>query len=100
MVQWMKRTGVELLIGAVIGFVIWCIAGKSLTSMFYGTPGGTFSCQGDVEKALTHFLSLQLYSAIGGAVVFALAAGLIRRAWSRRKLRNVPPIPAAPSGLS
>jgi len=34
-------------------------------------------------------------------VVFAIAAGLIRRAWSRRKLRNVPPpIPAAPSGLS
>ena len=101
MVRWMKRTGVELLIGAVIGFVICCIGGKSLTSMLYGSIGGSFSCQTDVENGLTRFLSLQLYSALGGAVVFAIAAGLIRRAWSRRKLRNVPPpIPAAPSGLS
>jgi hypothetical protein len=100
MVRWMKRAGVELLIGAVMGFVLWCITGKSLTSMFYGTPGGTFSCQADVEKALTHFLALQLYSALGGALVVAIATELIRRAWSRRKQRSVPPIPAAPSGLS
>ena len=100
MVRWMKRMSVELLIGAVLGFVLWCITGKSLTSMFYGTPGGTFSCQADVEKALTHFLLLQLYSALGGAVVFAITAELIHRAWSRRKQRHAAPLPAAPSGLS
>lgn|SRR5689334_5575705 len=100
MVRWMKRVGVELLIGAMIGFVFCCIFGKSLTSMLYGSIGGSFSCQLDVENGLARFLSLQLYSALGGAVVFAIAAGLIRRAWSRRKQRNPPPIPAAPSGLS
>jgi hypothetical protein len=96
----MKRTGVELLIGAMIGFVICCLFGKSLTSMLYGSIGGSFSCQLDVENGLTRFLSLQLYSALGGAVVFAIAAGLIRRAWSRRKQRTAAPLPAAPSGLS
>jgi hypothetical protein len=96
----MKRTGVELLIGAMIGFVICCLFGKSLTSMLYGSIGGSLSCQLDVENGLTRFLSLQLYSALGGAVVFAIAAGLIRRAWSRRKQRTAAPLPAAPSGLS
>lgn len=100
MVRWMKRTGVELLIGAMIGFVVWCIAGKSLTGMMYGSLGGSFSCQTDVENGLTRFLAMQLYSALGGAVVFAIAAALIRRAWSRRKQRPPAPIPAAPSGLS
>ena len=99
MVRWVKRTGVELLIGAMIGFVIWCLAGKSMTSMMYGSLGGSFSCQADVETALTRFLAMQLYSALGGAVVFAIASGLIRRAWSRRKQRNAAPFPAAPSGL-
>jgi hypothetical protein len=99
MVRWMKRTGVELLIGAVIGFVVWCIAGKALTGMMYGSLGGSFSCQTDVENGLTRFLAMQLYSAVGGAVIFAIAAGLIRRALSRRRHRNAAPIPAAPSGL-
>ena len=100
MVRWMKRTGVELLIGAVLGFIIWCLAGKSMTSMMYGSLGGSFSCQADVETALTRFLAMQLYSAIAGAVIFAIAAGLVHRAIGRRRQRNAAPIPAAPSGLS
>jgi hypothetical protein len=97
MVHWLKRTGVELLIGAVVGFVIWCLAGKSLTSMLFGSIGGTFSCQADVEIALTRFLSMQLYAAIAGALVFALAMGLIRRALERRKLRSAGPTPVQSS---
>jgi hypothetical protein len=99
MTRWLKRTGVEMLIGAVVGFVLWCLAGKSMTSMMYGSLGGSFSCQTDVETALTRFLSMQLYSAIGGAIVFAIAIGLIRRALERRKLRSAGSSPAQ-SGAS
>jgi hypothetical protein len=88
MVRWLKRTGVEMLIGAVVGFTIWCLAGRSLTSMLFDPIAGTFSCQADVENALTRFLSMQLYAAIAGALVFAVAIGLIRRALGKRKLRS------------
>jgi hypothetical protein len=97
MVRWLKRTGVEMLVGAVVGFLVWCLAGKSLTSMMYGSLGGSFSCQLDVETALTRFLSMQLYSAIAGALVFAVAIGLIRRALDRRKLRTAGPTPVQSS---
>jgi hypothetical protein len=99
MAKWFKRTGVELLIGAVIGFAVWCLAGKSMTSMMYGSLGGSFSCQTDVQTALTKFLSMQLYCAIGGALIFAVAIGLARRAIERRKLRGAGPSPAQ-SGVS
>lgn len=97
MVRWLKRTGVEMLVGAVLGFLIWCVAGKSITSMMFGSIGGTFSCQTDVENALTRFLSMQLYAAIGGAFVSAVAIGLTRRALDRRKLRAAAPTPVQSS---
>jgi Mg/Co/Ni transporter MgtE len=97
MVRWLKRTGVEMLVGAVVGFLVWCVAGKSITSMMFGSIGGTFSCQADVENALTRFLSMQLYAAIAGALVFAVAIGLIRRALDRRKLRAAGPTPVQSS---
>jgi hypothetical protein len=96
MVRWMKRTAVEMLIGAVVGFTGWCLAGKSLTSMMFSSIGGTFSCQADVEAALTKFLTMQLYSALVGALLAALAIGLTRRALERRKARAAPaPAPIA-----
>src|SRR4051812_22888255 len=99
MVQWLKRTGVEMLIGAVVGFVVWCLAGKSVTSMMYGSIGGSFSCQTDVQAALTKFLSMQVYCALGGAVIFAVGIGLLRRSIERRKVRGAGPSPAQ-SGAS
>jgi len=95
--RWLKRTGVEMLIGAVVGFTLWCLGGRSLTSVLFGPIAGTFSCKADVENALTRFLSMQLYAAVAGALVFAVAIGLIRRALGRRKLRASGPSPAAPS---
>jgi hypothetical protein len=99
MAKWLKRTGVELVIGATIGFVVWCVAGKSMTSMMYGSLGGSFSCQTDVQAALTKFLAMQLYSAIAGAFIFALGIGLARRALEKRKLRTAGSNPAQ-SGAS
>jgi hypothetical protein len=100
MMRWVKRTSVEMLIGAVVGFTVWCIAGKSLTSMLFSSIGGTFSCQMDVDAALTKFMAMQLYSALGGALVFAVAIGLVRRMLQKRKQRSVPPTSPAPSGAS
>ena len=97
MVRWLKRTGVEMLIGAVVGFLAWCVAGRSLTSMLFGSVAGTTTCEKDVMDALTRFLSMQLYAAISGALVFAVAIGLIRRALDRRKLRTAGPSPVQSS---
>jgi hypothetical protein len=97
MMQWLKRTGVEMLVGAVLGFVTWCVAGKSITSVMFGSIGGSFSCQTDVQNALTKFMSMQLYSAIGGALIFAVGIGLVRRAFDRRKVRAASPGPAQSS---
>ncbi|MEO8181334.1 MAG: hypothetical protein ABI895_21060 [Deltaproteobacteria bacterium] len=97
MVRWLKRTGVELLIGATVGFVIWCLAGRSLTSMMFGSIAGSTTCEKDVMDALTRFLTMQLYAAIAGALVFALAIGLIRRALERRRLRTAGPTPVQSS---
>ena len=99
MAKWLKRTGVEMLIGAVVGFLVWCLAGRALTSLLFGSAAGSFSCQNDVEAALTKFLAMQLYCAIGGALIFAVAIGLARRAIERRKLRGAGPSPAQ-SGAS
>src|SRR3982751_2469754 len=84
MMRWLKRLLTELAAGAVFGFVVWCLAGKAITSFRFGSLGGSFSCKGDVSVALDQFVAMQLYSAIGGGVVVVLATELIRRAWNKR----------------
>lgn len=84
MSSWMRRTLVELTIGAVIGFVVWCLIGKSLTSMLFASLGGSFSCKADVEVALDKFVSMQVYSALAGAVVVAVVMAIVRRALKNR----------------
>ena len=93
MLVWLKRTLVELTAGAALGFVGWCLTGKRLTSMIYGTPGGSFSCQGDVETALDRFVAMQLYSAIAGALVAFLGTLLIRRWWAKARAKPAPVVP-------
>lgn len=82
--RWLKRTLVELTAGAALGFLVWCLLGKRLTSMRFGSIGGTFSCQADVDLALDEFVAMQLYSAIAGAVLAFVLMLVIRRWWSKR----------------
>jgi uncharacterized membrane protein YccC len=96
MLLWFKRTLVELMAGAALGFVAWCLMGKRLTAMFFGTPGGSFSCQTDVSNALDRFVSMQLYSAIAGALVAFLAALLVRRWWAKSHAKAAPAVAAGP----
>jgi hypothetical protein len=98
MLAWLKRTLVELTTGAALGFVAWCLLGKRLTSMMYGSLGGSFSCSTDVNTALDRFVSMQLYSAITGAVVAFAGMLLLRRWWSKsRKPAPQPPAAAPPA---
>lgn len=92
---WLKRTGVEMSIGAVLGFIIWCLIGKNMTSMLFGSIGGTFSCKADVELGLDKFVSMQLYSAIAGALIVLAGAAFVRFRLSKRK--GKPPAPGAPA---
>jgi hypothetical protein len=95
MTIWLKRRLIELLIGAALGFTGWCIAGKRITSFWFGSLGGSFSCRLDVDAGLDKFVSMQLYSALGGALGVVLLVALARRLWSKSRTR--PPLPGAPA---
>lgn len=97
MLLWMKRSLVALTAGAALGFIAWCLLGKQLTGMLFGSLGGSFSCRTDVEIALDKFVSMQLYSAIVGAVVAWLGMLMVRRWWAKSRAKAaVPPTPAVP----
>lgn len=94
MMAWLKRALVEMSIGGVLGFILWCLIGKSMTSMMFGSLGGTFSCRTDVELGLDKFVAMQLYSAIGGALVVLAGATFVRMKWAKRKNKPAAPTPA------
>jgi len=96
MLVWLKRTLIELVTGAALGFVAWCLLGKRLTSAWFGTPGGSFSCQNDVVIALDRFVAMQLYSAVGGALVAFLGMLLIRRWWTKARAKPAAPVAPGP----
>jgi hypothetical protein len=98
MLVWLKRTLVELTTGAVLGFIAWCLLGKNLTSMLFGSLGGSFSCRADVELGLDKFVAMQMYSAIAGALVSFLGMLLMRHWWSKRA-KAAPPPAGAPGSL-
>lgn len=91
MLGWIKRTSVELSVGAAIGFVAWCLLGKQLTSMMFGSIGGSFSCSKDVEAGLDKFVSMQLYCALGGAILAVVSMIVARRLWSKARARLARP---------
>lgn len=96
----MKRTLVELSTGAMIGFVIWCLLGKQMTSMLFGSLGGSFSCRLDVEAGLDKFVAMQLYSALAGAVVAFLGMLILRRWWTKSRARRAQAAAGAPGAVS
>jgi hypothetical protein len=85
MVVWLKRAFLQASVGAVFGFVGWCLLGKSMTSLMFGSLGGSFSCRADVELGLDKFVAMQLYSAIAGAVIAFAGATFVRYRWMKAK---------------
>jgi hypothetical protein len=86
----------ELTAGAAVGFVVWCLLGKQLTGMLFGSLGGSFSCRADVEIALDKFVAMQLYSAIAGALVAFLGMLILRRWWIKSRAKTAAPSAGAP----
>jgi hypothetical protein len=75
-----RRTALELAVGAVLGFLGWSFAGPTIIGWWYEPPSkDAFSCAGSVKMALAEFVKMQLFSAIGGAVGFALLLFVGRR---------------------
>jgi hypothetical protein len=89
MMVWLKRGLVQASVGAVLGFLVWCLIGKSMTSMLFGSLGGSFSCRADVEAGLDKFVSMQLYSAIAGALFVLLGAAFVRFKRSKSKPKDI-----------
>src|SRR5690606_139684 len=74
-----KRTLTWALAGAAVGFIIWSLIGQSMVSALFSCLGGPFSCQADVEAALSKFVRMQFYGALGGGVLAPLGAWLLSR---------------------
>ncbi|HYQ18290.1 MAG TPA: hypothetical protein VEQ58_21090 [Polyangiaceae bacterium] len=87
-----RRRGVEIAIGVLVGLVIACLNGPWLVSLLYTPPSGdTLSCGGPVTNALAYFVKLQLISGLLGGTVLFLVSFLFRRMLrKRREARTVP----------
>ncbi len=76
----LKRTGLELSFGAVIGFVLSILMGPRAIGFLYEPPSkDAFSCAGSVEKALGQFVELELVVALLGGVALSVGAFVFRR---------------------
>jgi hypothetical protein len=77
----LKRLGVELSIGAVLGFAGAILAGPSLIGWWYEPPSkDAFSCAGTVRTALSQFVKMELTCAGVGAAALMLIMFFARRA--------------------
>ena len=94
----LKRTLMEMMAGGFLGFFLWSLVGQRAISMLFTSIGGSFNCQVDVLDGLARFVRWQMYCAIGGAVVFALALALFRRALAKRRAAR--PATPAQTGVS
>jgi hypothetical protein len=80
----LRRVGVALAIGAVLGFAASSFVGPSIIGWWYEPPiKDAFSCASSVRGALHQFVTMQLVCAALGAVIIALIAFFVSR--SRRK---------------
>jgi hypothetical protein len=88
----LRRTGIEITIGVVLGFLLATLIGPRLIKVLYEPPSkDAFSCAGSVEKALGQFVVLQLAVAAAGGLTLALVLFLFRRMLNKRKANAVTP---------
>jgi hypothetical protein len=80
----LRRMGVALASGAVLGFAVSSFAGPPIIGWWYEPPvKEANSCASSVRVALGQFVTMQLVCAAVGAVLIALIAFFVSR--SRRK---------------
>jgi len=80
-----KRALLLASVGAALGFLVWSIFGQRAVSLLFGSLGGTFTCKTDVEHALQEFVKLQMFSALGGAIVVPLLTWLLYRVFGKKR---------------
>jgi uncharacterized membrane protein YccC len=81
----LRRVGVGLAVGAVLGFAASCFVGPSIIGWWYEPPiKDAFSCASSVRGALRQFVTMQFVCAALGAVVIALIVFLVSRSRSKR----------------
>lgn len=86
-----RRLGLELAVGAVLGFVAWSLAGPTVIGWWYEPPSkDAFSCAGSVRIALSQFVKMQLGAAVGGAAGFAALLFAGRRIFRSAEDANKP----------
>jgi hypothetical protein len=102
MLRVLKRLGILLAIGGVLGIVIAMLVAPSAVTWFQ-TPGtGTALCNcADVAKqAAKALIEAELIGAGVGALVLAVVGELLYRLFAARKRRRALPPPAAPPSPS
>lgn len=75
-----RRLALEVAIGAVLGFLTWSIVGPSVMGWWYEPPSkDALSCAGSVRSALSQFVVVEIFAAVGGGLFLAGALFLVRR---------------------
>jgi Mg/Co/Ni transporter MgtE len=86
-----RRLGVEVSIGAMLGFVGASLAGPAVIAWWYEPPSkDAFSCASSVRTALSQFVTMQLTCAAVGGVLLAALLFFSRRIIARRKAPSSP----------
>ena len=79
-----RRFAVVSVVGALVGFVLFCVFGPHLIGWWYAPPANeAFSCGPAVVSALGGFVKFQIGAALGGAVLLLVLVGLLRSLWAK-----------------
>lgn len=93
-----RRFAIASALGALAGFVLFCVFGPGLIGWWYAPPGrDALSCGPAVAAALGEFVKLQLGSAVGGAVILLVLMALFRSLIGKVRGKPAPAPPAPPA---
>lgn len=90
-----RRTLIEAIVGAFLGFVGWNFVGPRVISWWYMPPASeALSCASSVDLALSQFVFMGLVITAISAATVAIAMFLIRRKLRARAASKAGPTPA------
>ena len=79
-----RRIAVLIAVGALGGFVLFCVFGPGLVTWYWTTPAkDAFSCEPSVSEAVRGFVKLQMWSAVAGAVALLVLVVILRALWRK-----------------
>src|ERR1044072_3497108 len=96
----LKRIGVFLAVGGVLGDVLTMLIAPSFVTWFH-TPVGSAAmcnCAENSRQTASALINAQLFGTAAGAVALAVVGELVWRLWQARKLRKAGGGGGAPGG--